>query len=102
MVNFQRANETEADLIAVKIASSAGCDPAGLAAYIRRVQQDPPSARLDFPFPSRDQRVQDIEQVIQALPPKTYVASSDFSRVYEEVRRVLPLPPNTPKPTLQR
>jgi beta-barrel assembly-enhancing protease len=106
MLQFQRQNESEADLIAVNIASSAGYDPAGLAQYIRRVQQDPPpSQSIAFsPFPPRDQRVQEIEKAIQALPPQTYTASGDFARIQEEVRLALPPPSNTPtaKPTLQR
>jgi beta-barrel assembly-enhancing protease len=104
MLKYQRENESEADLIAVKVASSAGYDPAGLAQYIRREQQDPPPAQsVVFPlFPPRDQRVQAIEKAIQALPAQTYAASGDFTRIQEEVRLALPPPSNTPKPTLQR
>lgn len=104
MLQFQRAYESEADRIAVKIASSAGYDPAGLAQYIRRVQQDPPPAQPArfSPFPPRDGRVQAIEKAIQALPAQTYAASSDFARVQEEVRLALPPPSKAPKPTLQR
>jgi beta-barrel assembly-enhancing protease len=104
MLTSQRQYESEADLIAVKIASSAGYDPAGLAQYIRRVQQDPPPAQAGkfSPFPSRDQRVRAIEKAIQALPAQTYAAPGDFARIQEEVRLALPPPSNTPKPTLQR
>jgi beta-barrel assembly-enhancing protease len=104
MLQFQRAMESEADRIAVTIASSAGYDPAGLAQYVARVQQDPPPAQraASSPFPPRDQRVQAIEKAIQALPPQTYAASGDFVRIQEEVRLALPPPSNTPKPTLQR
>jgi predicted Zn-dependent protease len=104
MLQFRREMESEADLIAVKIASSAGYDPAGLAQYIRRVQQDPPSAQRAAlsPFPPRDSRVQAIEKAIQALPAQTYAASGDFARFQQEVRLALPPPSNAPKPTLQR
>jgi beta-barrel assembly-enhancing protease len=104
MLQFQRQNESEADRIAVNIASSAGYDPAGLAQYIGRVQQDPPPAQRAMlaVFPPRDSRVQSIEKAIQALPAQTYAASGNFARIQEEVRRTLPPPSNTPKPTLQR
>jgi beta-barrel assembly-enhancing protease len=104
MLTSQRQYELEADLIAVKIASSAGYDPAGLAQYIRRVQQDPPPAQPArfSPFPGRDQRVEAIEKAIQALPAQAYAPSGDFAGIQEEVRLALPPPSNTPKPTLQR
>jgi beta-barrel assembly-enhancing protease len=103
-LKFQRQNESEADLIAVKIASSAGYDPTGLAQYVARVQQDPPpgQAAAFSPFPGRDQRVEAIEKAIQALPAQTYATSGDFARIQEEVRLALPPPSNTAKPTLQR
>ena len=41
---FQKAMESEADVLAVGIASAAGYDPEGLARYVGRVQQDPGAA----------------------------------------------------------
>ena len=107
MLQSRRANESEADLLAVQITATAGYDPEGLARYIGRVQKD--EGRLSDDgrdlsslfsiMPPRDQRVQAIEQRIQALPPQNYVlSSSDFARIQEEVRRALP--PNPPPPSL--
>jgi len=102
MLQFQKALESEADRLAVGIASAAGYDPEGSANYIGRVQQDPaqPASSAYSAFPPREQRAQAIEQAIQALPAKSYAASGDFGRIQEEVRRALP--PSPPKPTLQR
>lgn len=112
----QRTFESEADRLAVTIAADAGYDPEGLARYIGRVQQDPgrvqrdppstaPPRAFPLPFPSRDERVQAIEQAIQALPVRSYSVSGDFARIQEEIRRTLPppAPPTlTKRPTLKR
>ena len=101
MLQFQKAMESEADRLAVRMtAAAAGYDPEGLARYVGRVQ-DPPqgSSSLFFAFPPREQRMQAIEQMIQALPAKGY-ASGDFARIQEEVRRALP--PPAPKPPARR
>lgn len=97
---FQKAMESEADVLAVGIASAAGYDPEGLARYVRRVQQDPAQpAASQAAYPMRDERVKGIEQAMQALPAKTYAAFGDFARIQEEVRPALP---PAPRPTLQR
>lgn len=105
----QRTFESEADRLAVTIAADAGYDPEGLARYIGRVQQDPvqtvPPRAFPSPLPSRDERVQAIEQAVQALSVRSYSVSGDFARIQEEVRRTLPPPAPTPltkPPTLKR
>jgi predicted Zn-dependent protease len=104
MLQIQKAFESEADRLAVGIASAAGYDPEGLSSYIGRVQQDPVqpvSSRL-LAFPPREDRVQTIEKAIQALPAKSYAASGDFAQIQDEVRRAVPPALPKPKPTLQR
>lgn len=102
MLQFQRAMESEADILAVRITSAAGYDPEGLARYIGRVQQDPaqPVPPATSALPSRDQRLRAMNQALQALPAQSYAASGDFAGLQGEVRRALP--PPAPKPTLQR
>lgn len=99
----QLAYEPEADNIAVQLTRGAGYDPAGLARFIARVQSGPGAASSSVGYPSRDARVEAIEQAIQALPRQNYTSSPDFARIQEEVRRLTPPPPPPPKPpTLQR
>jgi len=101
---FQKAMESEADVLAAGIASAAGYDPEGLARYVGRVQQDPAQpAASQAAYPLRDERVKAIEQAIQALATKNYASSGDFARIQEEVRPALPPAPRPLKPpTLQR
>jgi predicted Zn-dependent protease len=98
-LQFQKAMESEADALAVKMTSSAGYDPEGLARYVGRVQQDGPQPRLSG-IPPRADRVRSIERAIQALPARNYSVSGDLARIQEEVRRLMPPPPKPP--TLQR
>jgi predicted Zn-dependent protease len=101
-LRFRQDTESEADRMAVSITAAAGYDPEGLASYIGRVQQDS-AQRLRFQaYPLRDERMQAIEQAIQALPVKTYASSGNFAQIQEEVRRAVPPAPPKPKPTLQR
>jgi beta-barrel assembly-enhancing protease len=99
----QLAYESEADSIAVQLTTSAGYDPAGLASFITRVQPRPSAPGRLVGYPSRDARVEAMEQAIQALPRQNYASSADFARIQEEVRRLAPPPPAPPKPpTLKR
>jgi beta-barrel assembly-enhancing protease len=101
-LQFQRANESEADRIAVSMAAAAGYDPEGLARYIGREQQHL-AFRIASALPPRDDRVQSMERAIQALPQRTYAPSSDeFGRVQEDLKRLLPPPSPAKPPTLQR
>jgi hypothetical protein len=110
MLQSQRANESEADVLAVGIAAAAGYDPEGLARYVGRVQEDPTSPAKSG-FPPRDQRKQAIEQAIQALPARDYGEPGDFAGIQDELRHALPPPPKPPtlqpaatgtRPTLKR
>jgi predicted Zn-dependent protease len=71
------AIQQQADANALKIASSAGFDPAALGRYLARASQS--EARLAV-----------LEKAIQRLPPRTYTESGDFVRVQEELRRAFP------------
>jgi len=69
LLTFQRANEREADYLAVQAMSAAGYDPASLASYIERVQPAAEEGTLvSQPMPSRDQRVSAIRDAIGKLP----------------------------------
>jgi predicted Zn-dependent protease len=89
MLTFQRANEREADSLAVKAMVAAGYDPAGLASYVERVQPAPGEGSVSAAFatlPPRDQRVAAIQAEIRALPAGAYKASDEFARVQAEVK----------------
>ena len=101
-LKFRQDTESEADRMAVSITAAAGYDPEGLARYIGRVQQDSAQRSLFQAYPLRDERVQAIEQAIQALPVRTYESSGDFAEIQEELRRAVPPAPPKPRPTLQR
>jgi len=99
LLQVQRANESEADQMVVRLMSDAGYDPAGLEHYVERVQQDP--ARPEFSqVPPREERLRAVERGIASLPKQTYSASEDFGRIQEELRRLAPTPPPRRAPTL--
>ena len=83
---FQRANELEADYLAVKAMASAGYDPAGLASYIERVQPAPGRNEGFETLPPRARRVAAIQAEIRKLPAASYQASDEFARVQAEVK----------------
>jgi predicted Zn-dependent protease len=81
-IAFQRANEREADFIAVQAMAAAGYDPAGLASYVMRVQALlDASARVFQPLPDREARASAIAAEIRKEPQRTYSSSEDFARV---------------------
>jgi predicted Zn-dependent protease len=88
MLAFQRANEREADHLAVQAMAAAGYDPAGLASYVQRLQPAPDRGRVFETLPDRDQRVAAINAEIGKLPQRTYSSSEDFARIQAQV--VLP------------
>jgi predicted Zn-dependent protease len=77
------AIQQQADADAVKIASSAGFDPAALGRYIARAYQS-------------EDRLATLEKAIQRLPPRICAESGDFARVQQELRRASP--PGTRRP----
>jgi len=94
MLSFQRANEREADYLAVKAMSAAGYDPAGLASYVERLQPQTAEMRRVFEtLPPRDERVAAIQAEIGQLPVHTYETSDEFARVQAEVKVPVAIPP---------
>jgi predicted Zn-dependent protease len=88
MLAFQRANEREADFIAVKAMADAGYDPAGMASCVERLQ--PPAgatATVFQPLPDREERVSAIQAEIRKQPQRTYISSEDFARVKAQLKR---------------
>jgi hypothetical protein len=96
----RRADELEADAIAVPLMSGAGFDPAALLRYIERRQ---PVDRPDTPFPVRADRIAGLQQAIRDLPPATYSESDKFYAIQEQVRPLPVSPPQSDsRPTLFR
>jgi beta-barrel assembly-enhancing protease len=98
--SFQRRFETEADLLAVKMAASAAYDPEGLVRYIGRMQPED-AARPNSAMPARDSRIAGMEKAIQQLPPKIYTSTDEFPSIQDEVRQAMPSTPLQP-PSLVR
>ncbi len=88
LLAFQRANEREADYLAVKAMAAAGYDPAGLASYVKRVQPPHGNGNASAVFatlPPRDERVAAIQAEIRQLAAGAYHESDEFFRVQAEV-----------------
>ena len=86
---FQRKNELESDQLAVRILSSAGYDPQGLARYIERVQPaDPPLRNAMAPYPDKDQRLAALQSAISQLPPAAYAAHPALDAIHQDVTQL--------------
>jgi predicted Zn-dependent protease len=99
LLQVQRQFESEADLQAVKLLSSAGYEPSALVRYLDRVQKDPAQPSYSA-FPLRGDRVAAIAGAIAALPDRTYTSSGDLSRIQAELRAMVPA--ERPAPSLRR
>jgi predicted Zn-dependent protease len=88
MLAFRRAQESEADYLAVKTMTAAGYDPAGLASYLERVQPAPSKNDVMATLPPRDRRIAAIRTEIQKQPAGDYHASDEFDRVQAEIKRL--------------
>jgi len=103
MLTFQRAQETQADTLAITITSKAGFDPLALVRYIGREQAAAPGAvgTVFAVLPPTEMRVSAMQSAIQALPQQAYTSldSDEFGRIQTEVRRVMPL---AERPELKR
>jgi predicted Zn-dependent protease len=86
---FQRKNELESDQLAVRILSSAGYDPQGLARYIEREQPpDPPLRNTTAPYPEKDQRLAALQSAISQLPPAAYAAHPVLDAIHQDVTQL--------------
>jgi predicted Zn-dependent protease len=96
LLRFQRANELEADRVAVPTMAAAGYDPAALLRYISRVQPETTGQVkvLFSPMPTRDERIAAIQKAIGKL--------GEFPRIQDAVRSSMPKPPEDRPPTLRR
>jgi len=101
VLDIHRRFETEADALAVRAMADAGYDPEALVSYIRRVQPGDGETSKMSALPPRDSRITAMENTIRELPSKTYVATDEFPRIQEELRRLLPSPVRR-VPTLYR
>jgi len=101
LLTMRRANEREADYLAVQAMAVAGYDPAGLASYVGRLQAPPGPgsvAHVFDPLPTRDERVRAINVEIGRLPQRNYTSSEEFARIQAEVK----VPAADPAPSLIR
>lgn len=85
LLTFRREFETEADAIAVKMAAAARFDPEALARYVGRTQVDE-KAKAFSTLPSRDARLQKIENAIADLPARSYSSSDEFLEIQQQLR----------------
>jgi beta-barrel assembly-enhancing protease len=84
---FQRADEREADYLAVKAMAAAGYDPGGLVRYVERVQvSSSPLGKVFETLPDRDERLAGIAAAMSGLPAREYSEGGDFARVQALVR----------------
>jgi predicted Zn-dependent protease len=100
---MQRTYELEADALAIEIVAHAGFDPTALVNYIQRIQ---PQESLLGPLsllPTRNERVESMNSVIDRLPPSNYEETrSEFAEIQERIRSYAqPLRP-AGAPTLRR
>jgi predicted Zn-dependent protease len=99
---FARGYEAEADMLGATAMSTLGYDPKELAAYIGRTQKDTGSRQFAL-WPPVEDRVAAIERVAEqfkapAQPPD----SSEFDRVQEEIRQLMPPGTTRPAPSLRK
>jgi predicted Zn-dependent protease len=106
LLNVARANEIEADTLAVSIMSVAGYDPGALGRYIERVQPNRPEYQKFSPLPPLEERLAAIRGAVGELRPQdSYnIDSTDFSAARHEILPLLPdyAPGGAKAPTLRR
>ena len=81
-LSFSRANEREADYLAVQILAKAGFDPEAAAAALAAQPAPPPGAisRVFQPRPPAAERAQAIRSQLAKMPPTKYqAATGDFA-----------------------
>jgi beta-barrel assembly-enhancing protease len=93
ILKMWRANELEADRVAIPTMAAAGYDPAALVRYISRVQPETTvQTQVHSPLPAREQRIAAMEEAIGKL--------GDFARIQQTVRDAMPKPQERRPPTL--
>jgi beta-barrel assembly-enhancing protease len=88
-VKFQRANELQADRLAVQSMAATGYNPSSLADYVERMQP-------------ADARVAAIRSAIQVLSVTAHPPHDGFAAIQEEVARWKPAIPAKAPPRLAR
>ncbi|HEX3746780.1 MAG TPA: M48 family metalloprotease [Bryobacteraceae bacterium] len=88
LLAYRRGMESEADYLAIQTMAAAGYDPAGLAAYLERVQPAPGRNDATSALPPRNRRLASIRTEIQNLPAGDYHSSGEFDRVQADVKRL--------------
>jgi predicted Zn-dependent protease len=81
-----RANELQADRIAVSVAADSGFDPRALLAFIERTYKDEKQTRIESALPPRDQRLAALRRAIDDLPAHAYEPREGFERIQEALR----------------
>jgi predicted Zn-dependent protease len=100
MLKFVRTQELDADLIAARLMSAAGFQPARLAEYVERMQPaDPATPDARSPLPSRADRV----AALRALPQPAVSPNSsiNLTELQDLLRQALPVKAKVP-PSLGR
>ena len=83
---FARANELEADRIAVSVAADSGFDPRAMLAFTERTYKDERPTRIESALPPRDQRLAALRQAIDELPARAYEPREGFEKIQEALR----------------
>jgi predicted Zn-dependent protease len=98
----QRANELDADRVAVDIMAAAGYDPAALPAYVDRTQgMLTAEAASRAGLPTRDERISALNTAVANTRFSASRPAGDLQAIQDRVRE-LSAPPKRPVPSLRR
>lgn len=86
LLAMQRNNELEADRLAVQTIGRAGFDPSALVSYIQRVQT--PQTMSFSSLPDSEERVAEMNLIIERLPAMTYQTSAAFAAIQDKLQRL--------------
>ena len=92
LLKYSREAEREADLLATKKMHSAGINPAGMANFFEKLlsaekRQPTKVEQLISTHPGTSERITNVRQQIQQLPPKSY--DPEISTRFQSIKRRL-------------
>ena len=96
-INFTRDNEREADRLGMQTLVKSGFDPRGMATFFERLQRFTRFYETNAPaflrtHPVTSERIADIENRLQTLPPHPVPDSIDFQLMRVRLRTLLETP----------
>ena len=92
LLKYSREAEREADLLATEEMHSAGINPAGMANFFEKLlsaekRQPTKVEQLISTHPGTSERITNVRQQIQQLPPKSY--EPEISTRFQSIKRRL-------------